>query len=376
MNSLLHGTKTDGPRLVSLKPGAAMPGGEVEIFGAELQAEAGGLQLLENGATAVQPMLPTLSIGDVSAQLALSRPERAVIRIPDGAISGDVVLARGDGRHSNPLELKVAVPMSENLHPVSNPAVDADGNVYATVSGTRGQSVPVSIFSIARDFQMRPFAREILNATGLAFGPDGYLYCSSRAEGTVYRISPAGAISTYAEGMGIATGIAFDREGNLYVGDRSGTIFKVGPERGAAGSVAGTSGLGDREMFVYATLEPSIAAYHLAFNDEGVLFVTGPTTSSNQAIWAINRSGDTSVFYRGLGRAQGMAFDIDGNLYVAASLRGQRGIVRITPEHQASLAVSGNNLVGLAFLDDGCAALATRDALYHVCLDVEGRRLV
>ena len=107
--------------------------------------------------------------------------------------------------------------------------------VYATVwAGARGQSVPVSIFSIARDFQVRPFARDLLNATGLAFDASGYLYASSRAEGTVYRISPEGAISTYAEGMGVATGIAFDRDGNLYVGDREGTIFKVGAGRGPA----------------------------------------------------------------------------------------------------------------------------------------------
>jgi sugar lactone lactonase YvrE len=186
--------------------------------------------------------------------------------------------------------------------------------------------------------------------------------------------------------MGIATGIAFDRDGNLYVGDRSGTIFKVGPEKGRTGGTLASGGqasaeqtggeLGDREIFVYATLEPSMAAYHLAFNDEGTLFVTGPTTSSNQAIHAIDRDGRTTIFYQGLGRAQGMAFDVDGNLYVAASLHGQRGIVRITPQREASLAVSGNNLVGLAFLEDGCAALATRDALYHVALDIEGRRLV
>jgi sugar lactone lactonase YvrE len=132
----------------------------------------------------------------------------------------------------------------------------------------------------------------------------------------------------------------------------------------------------DREIFVYATLEPSISAYHLAFNDEGTLFVTGPTTSSNQAVYAIDRDGRTTTFYQGLGRAQGMAFDVDGNMFVAASLRGQRGIVRITPGREATLAVSGNDLVGLAFLEDGCAALATRDALYHVALDVEGRKLV
>jgi sugar lactone lactonase YvrE len=358
MSPLLHGLKAEGPRLLSLSPPAAMPEGEVELCGSGLQGAGGA-------------MLPKVMVGDTPVYLSLSRPGRAVIRIPEGAISGDVVLSVGDGAGqagaSNALDLRVAVPMAEGLHPVANPAVDADGNVYATVSGGRGESVPVSIYSIARDFQVRPFVRDLLNATGLAFDADGYLYASSRAEGTVYRISPAGAMSTYAEGMGIATGIAFDRDGNLYVGDRSGTIFKVGPEKGPGV---------DREIFVYATLEPSIAAYHLAFNDEGTLFVTGPTTSSNQSVYAIDRTGHMSVYYRGLGRAQGLAFDVAGNLYVAASLHGQRGIVRITPGREASLAVSGNDLVGLAFLEDGCATLATRDALYHVALDIEGRKLV
>jgi hypothetical protein len=355
-----------------------MPGGEVELRGTGLQG--GTVQPLKisaraegNGGAPSKPViLPRVTVGDVPAYLSLSRPGCTVIRIPEGTITGDVVLEVAEGPRqavaSNPLELRIAVPMAENLHPVANPAVDADGNVYATVSGTRGQTVPVSIFSIARDFQVRPFVRELLNATGLAFDAEGYLYASSRAEGTVYRISPQGAISTYAEGMGIATGIAFDRDGNLFVGDRSGTIFKVGPQT-AAGGILG-------EIFVYATLEPSLAAYHLAFNDDGTLFVTGPTASSNQAIYAIDRDGQTTVFYQGLGRAQGIAFDVAGNLYVAASLHGQRGIVRITPAREATLAVSGSNLVGLAFLEDGCAALATKDALYHVALDIEGRRLV
>lgn len=303
--------------------------------------------------------MPHATIGDVFAPISLSRPDRITVRVQEGSITGDLIVHR-NGEPSNPINVRIAVPMAENLHPVSNPAVDANGQIFTTLSGSRGQETPVSIFRIQRDFQMLPFVRGLMNPTGMAFDDNGYLYASSRAEGTVYRISPDGEMAVYAEGMGIATGIAFDRDGNLYVGDRSGTIFKINPHR---------------EIFVFATLEPSIAAYHLVFDDAGTLYVTGPTTSSNQAIHAIDRDGNISVFYQGLGRAQGMAFDVDSNLYVAASLHGKRGIVRITPSREASLAVSGNNLVGLAFVEDGCAVLAAKDSLFHVALDIEGRPL-
>ncbi|MBS1798239.1 MAG: gluconolaconase [Acidobacteria bacterium] len=344
--SLFSSSSPLAPHITRISPPAAMPGGEIDLHGTHLDPDS--------------RRMPHATIGDVFAPVSLSRPNRATVRILDGSISGEIVLHR-NGAASNPVTVHVAVPMAENLHPVANPVVDATGQVFTTLSGARGQATPVSIFRIQRDFQMLPFVRELMNPTGLAFDHGGYLYASSRAEGTVYRISPEGEMSTYAEGMGIATGIAFDRDGNLYVGDRSGTIFKINPSR---------------EIFVFATLEPSIAAYHLAFDDAGTLYVTGPTTSSNQAIHAIDRDGNISVYYQGLGRAQGMAFDVDGNLYVAASLHGQRGIVRITPSREASLAVSGNNLVGLAFVEDGCAVLATRDALFHVALDIEGRPLL
>ncbi|QNI36324.1 SMP-30/gluconolactonase/LRE family protein [Edaphobacter albus] len=344
--SLFHSNSANAPHLDQTSPLAAMPGGELEVRGAHLDPQ-------EN-------RLPHASIGDISAQVLLSRADRAIVSVPEGSISGNLVLRRND-EISNALAVRIAVPMAENIHPVANPVVDANGQVFTTLSGSRGQSTPVSIFRIHRDFQMVPFVRDLMNPTGLAFDREGYLYASSRAEGTVYRISTEGEISPYAEGMGVATGIAFDEGGNLYVGDRSGTIFKINP---------------DREIFVFATLEPSIAAYHLAFNAVGTLFVTGPTTSSNQAVYAIDRDGNLSTFFQGLGRAQGLAFDVDDNLYVAASLRGQRGIVRITPDREASLVVSGNNLVGLAFVEDGCAVLATRDALYHVALDIEGRSLI
>jgi sugar lactone lactonase YvrE len=181
----------------------------------------------------------------------------------------------------------------------------------------------------------------------------------------VYRIDAGGEATTYAEGMGIATGAAFDAEGNLFVGDRSGTIFKITPNPTG----------GAPQIFVYATLEPSVAAYHLAMGADGTLFVTAPSLSPNDCVWAIDREGAISAWYRGLGRPQGLALDAESNLYVAASLHGQRGIVRITPQGRAELVVSGYNLIGLAFSPLGTAVLSTHDAVYDVDLGVEGLRL-
>jgi sugar lactone lactonase YvrE len=160
--------------------------------------------------------------------------------------------------------------------------------------------------------------------------------------------------------MGVATGIAFDTEGNLYVGDRSGTIFKIGR---------------DRQIYVFATLEPSVSAYHLAFARSGNLYVTGPTTSSFDAVYEIDPHGTVREFYRGLGRPQGLAFDSEGTLYVAASLQGRRGIIRLSPSAEPALVVSGSNLVGLAFAPRRSVVLATTTAVNHLAWDIAGQPL-
>ena len=78
-------------------------------------------------------------------------------------------------------------------------------------------------------------------------------------------------------------------------------------------------------------------------------FVTGPTTSSFDSVYKIDAHGSVSTFYRGLGRPQGLAFDVEGNLYVAASLSGKRGIVKITPDAKAVAGSRGPRLGGSRF---------------------------
>jgi len=326
------------PHISEVSPAAAIPGGEFRIRGTGL---AGSERL-------------TARFGELAAPVVISSDSLVVVRVPEGAARGELVLGKGE----NPAwTCDIGIQIAEGLHPVSNPVVDRSGNIYTTFSGSAGQKTPVSIYKIDTNLNAKPLVTDIMNATGLAFDVEGTLYCSSRHDGMVYQVSPSGNTSTYVEGMGVATGIVFDRDDNLYVGDRSGTIFKISRQR---------------QIYVFATLEPSIAAYHLSFGPDGFLYVTGPTTSSFDAVHRISKDGHVETFYRGLGRPQGMAFDVHGNLYVAASLGGRRGVVRISPDRKPELFLSGPAIVGLAFTPSKSLIVATNNSLFQVDVRIEG----
>ncbi len=332
------------PRIERVEPMAAIAGGELHIHGERFAKDG---------------VRPVVRIGNQPAHLVMAGDRYIIARVPEAAMVGELVVADGE-EASERVETHIGMQIADSLHPVANPAVDAEGNIYSTFSGSRGQKSPVSLYKIDTSYNSRPFVTDLMNPTGLAFDTEGLLYVSSRYDGIVYRITPSGDMTVFVEGMGVATGMAFDREGNLYVGDRSGTVFKISRSR---------------QIYVFATLEPSIAAYHLTFGPEDYLYVTGPTTSSFDAVYRISKAGEVETFFRGLGRPQGAAFDAEGRLYVAASLAGRRGIIRIDQNAKAEQFLSGPGIVGLAFTPSRAVAVTTQSALYRVDVDVKGRPL-
>src|SRR5207302_6099900 len=105
------------PHIEGVSPAAALPGGEIRITGSGLRPP--------------ELRRPRVQFGDIEGAVVISSDDFLVARVPDGATSGPVVVAT-NAHISNPQEIKVAVPIAEGLHPVTNPALDAEGNIYAT----------------------------------------------------------------------------------------------------------------------------------------------------------------------------------------------------------------------------------------------------
>ena len=315
---------------------------------------AGGEVSIDCTLDTSNPTLCAVWFGEERAPIVALSPNRVLAAVPDARLSGRVeVRLESAGVQSNPAWINIGRRLAEDLHPVANPAFDPDdGALFVTRSGSRGEHLAVTLFRVDVNGDVHEFSGDIANPTGIAFDSSGQMFVTSRMDGTVYRITPFKEAVPFARNLGVATGIAIDALDTMYVGDRTGTIYKV-------------NRIG--EETVWAQLEPSVSAYHLAIGPDQALYVTGPTVGSFDAVMRIDEKGEVSTFYRGLGRPQGLAFDSTGALLVAGSLRGRRGIVRITPDGQkADLFVAGINLVGLAVGPTGDLAIVSTDSVYSL----------
>ncbi len=324
--------------ITALRPQWAVPGGRLLVEGADLPVDRAGP--------------PRVMVGGARAHVLMASAEQVRFIVPPSLEGGMAPIAIGPAGISAG-SVQVARRLADDLHQVDNPAFDGLGRLFATHSGARGVKVPVPIYRIGRDGEREPLAVELENPTGFALGPDGAMYVSSRFEGQVHRIMADDRVELFASDLGVPTGLAFARDGTLFVGDRSGSIIRIMP---------------DRQVDTFASLPPSVAAYHLAIGPDACLYVTGPTLASHDPIYRITPDRLVETFLDGFGRPQGLAFDSQGDLYVVDALAGASNLYRIptgAAQPVPELLVSAPLLIGLAFDPSGGLVVASSDTLWR-----------
>jgi sugar lactone lactonase YvrE len=289
------------------------------------------------------------TIDGLPARVVFASPDRVAVEVPTGLEGGRTEI-KVPWLPGATLFVHVGVPLATGLHQVDNPVIDASGRVYATYSGSRGQQSPVSVFRITQPGAPRePFVTGIVNATSMAFGPDGLLYVSSRFDGMVYRVFDDGRYEVMASDLGLACGLAFTPDATLLVGDRSGTIFHI-------------DGKGRTETL--AVLPASVAAFHLAMGPDGWLYVTGPSLGTYDRVYRVSLDGRVETIGEPFGRPQGLAFDADGVLHVVEALAGSTAVYQLRESGRVAV-ITGPRLVGLAFGSDGSVVVSSSDTLYR-----------
>jgi sugar lactone lactonase YvrE len=310
--------------------------------------EGGRLWLRGDGFPQPESTADLVTIGGVPARMAFAAPDRMAVVVPPGLDGGEtpVKVAWLPGAT---LYARVGSLVATGLHQVDNPVFGADGNLYVTYSGTRGQEATVSIFRISKSGAREPFVHGLVNPTAMALGPDGLLYVSSRFEGRVYRVFDDGRYEVMASDLGVACGLAFGADGSLYVGDRAGSIYRI-DKRGRAET--------------FASIPSSIAAFHLAIAPTGDIYVSAPTLASYDSVRRVDIEGGVHALNVPFGRPQGLAFDASGVLHVVEALAGSSGVYAIRPNRDPELIVAGAGLVGLAFGPAGEMVVASSDSVF------------
>lgn len=325
-------------------PRGAVPGARLELTGSRLPQPVDGP--------------PRVWFGALEARVAASSSRALVVVVPEECAGGPTAV-RVDGVGGDTLMVDVARPLGMDLHLVDNPLCLPDGTIWATHSGTRENKSATPLSRFSPEGAREDLSVEIANPTSLALGPDDAVYVSSRFEGVVYRVTDRGIAETYATDLGVATGLAFGADGSLFVGDRSGSVLKIAPSAGDDGR---------RAVETFASLPPSVAAFHLAMSPDGWLYVSAPTLASRDVIYRISPEREVQTWCQSFGRPQGMAFDRHGTLFVVEGLAGSAGLYRVesaaTPEPE--LIVSAPQLVGVAVHPSGELVLASSDALWRL----------
>jgi len=245
-------------------------------------------------------------------RLLIAFPAAVALAVSVAVSAGPVVSAQ-----AAPAELQVITTFTPNHLPESL-AIDGQGNLYASLDfigevvkvTPSGQQQPVASLDVGTGF-----------LTGLAFDPSGNLYVAdatfeaSPTPPGVFRIGAGGGVTRVATlpADSFPNGLAF-HDGYLYISDSSlGAIWRLPP--------GGNAAIWLQDPLLAPKTKTSIGANDEAFlrdslyvsvSDSGTIVRVPLTTGGNAGIPVVVAQAPL------LRTADGIAFDINGNLYVAA----------------------------------------------------------
>ncbi|MEA2522870.1 MAG: gluconolactonase [Thermomicrobiales bacterium] len=255
------------------------------------------------------------------------------------------------------------------------PAFDRDGNLFFV------NWLASSIVKLTPDGQASEFFNTGGIPAGLAFHPDGSLYVADEGDQIhgIMRITPHGegsiVVNEYqGSPLNGANDLVFDPNGVLYFSDPWGS---------AADNPVG----GFYRLFPDGTLEQIDTGLAfpngVALTADGTAVILAETYRNRLLRYPIRPDGSIGPREHWADThlppgPDGMAFDANGDLYVAHFSAGCVDIFDPTGARVDQIAVPGEKPTNLAFAPDGATLVITEVAtasLYQVRLNVAGQRL-
>lgn len=214
---------------------------------------------------------------------------------------------------------------------VGGVVVDALGYVYSA-------DFRNAVWRLSPDGELTKFADGLYGASGNAIGPRGFLYQSSFNGNFVSRISRTGEVESWAEdGLSGPVGIAAAPDGSLFVVNcTGGYVARIGP---------------DRVVSEFARHPRMACPNGITFDDRGDLYVVN---FNDPAILRITPDGEVSEFAQVTGAGGNGHIAFTRGAFYVTQLRGNQ-VFRVQRDGTVTV-LAGTRAAGT---DDGPALEAT-----------------